>query len=272
MLETERKKERSNFVYSKSFWKSIQRDRKSFCISDKTKVFIQQLIKKIKQPIEVENPEEHDVQLKLRSVMNKVTPKKKEEVLGIILAELKYIQDGDRQVLFQLILDICSKNQFYTEMYAYIFVQVMCVYSDLGVLLKQHMYDILKETMEIVLVNPDDDYDMFCKQNKLRDGRRAIVSFFIAVMANKNCLCETLFRDVCMKCISILRSELSNDVLGEIVEYLHIMMETYSDFILQHEDIKEHIVSYIEEEEEKKALSMRFRFKLLDMKEKIKTI
>ena len=269
MLKLGREKQRSDFVYSKSFWKRIQQDRNSFCISDKTKVFIQQLIKKIKQPGEMENPEKHDVLLKIRSIMNKVTPKNKKEVLDIILSELQHIEDKERKTIFQLILDICSNNQFYTHMYAFIFVEVMNVYAELEVLLEKHICELLESTMNLVLVNPDDDYDMFCRQNKVRDGRYAFVSFFIAVMANGSC--ETLFRTIFTKCMSILRSETSKDVLGEFVEYIHVMMETYSEYILQHEDIKKNLLSYIEEEEENKYLNMRFRFKLLDMKEKIKT-
>ena len=269
MLETEREKQRSDFVYSKSFWKRIQQDRKSFCISDKTKVFIQQLIKKIKQPMEVDNPEEHDVQLKLRSIMNKVTPKKKNDIIEIILSELNHIDGKEKHTNLQLILDICSKNQFYTEMYASIFIEIMCAHEELEVLLEKQIRDTLKETMELVIVNPDDNYDLFCKQNKERDERRAFISFFIAVMANERYSGNTLFRNIFMKCIDNLQSPYAKDVLGEFVEYIHIMMETQSDYILQFDDIKETLVSYIEEEEKIKSLSMRFRFKLLDMKEKI---
>ena len=269
MLETEGEKQRSNFVYSKSFWKRIQQDRKSFCISDKTKVFIQQLIKKIKQPIEVDNPEEHDVQLKLRSIMNKVTPKRKREIIEIILSELNHINGKEKQISLQLILDICSKNQFYTEMYASIFIEVMCVHEELEVLLEKHIRDILKETKEIVFVNPDNNYDIFCKQNKERDERRAFISFFITVMANERHSGNMLFHNIFMKCIDILQSPFDTDVLGEFVEYIHIMMETQSAYILQFEDIKKALVSYIEEEEKIRSLSMRFRFKLLDIKEKI---
>ena len=261
-------KRRSEFVYSESFWKSIQQDRKSFCISDKTKLFIQQLIKKIKQPREIDNPEAHDVQLKLRSIMNKVTPKKKREIIKIILSELNHINGSEKQLSLQLILDICSKNQFYTEMYASIFIEIMCVHTELEILLEKHIRDIVKETTEFVVVDPDSDYDLFCRYNKERDERRAFVSFFIAIMAN-DCTDNTLFRNVFTECIDTLRLKINKDALGEFVEYIHIMMETQSEYILQFKDIKEMLVSYIEEEEKVKSLSMRFRFKLLDMKEKI---
>jgi hypothetical protein len=272
MSEVKREKQRSDFVYSKSFWKRIQQDDKSFCISDKTKVFIQQLIKKIKQPMEMDNPEMHDVQLKLRSVMNKVTPKKKKEIIEIILSELNHVDGTEKQVNLHLILDICSKNQFYTDMYASIFIKVMCVHTELEVLLDKHIRDTLKETIELVIVNPDDDYDLFCKQNKERDERRAFISFFIAIMANDGYTGNALFINIFTECIHNLRSNINKDALGEFVEYIHIMMETQSEYILQFEDIKKQLVSYIEEEEKVKSLSMRIRFKLLDMKEKIKTI
>lgn len=102
---------RSDYIYTESIWKAIQIDRKSFYISDKTKLFIQQLIKQIKQPRDMDR-DEQDIKLKLRSIMNKVTPQRKNEIIQIILSELIHMNTELQQEVFQLIFDICSKIDF----------------------------------------------------------------------------------------------------------------------------------------------------------------
>ena len=47
------------------------------------------------------------------------------------------------------------------------------------------------------------------------------------------------------------------------------MIEQQSEYVMKMTDIKNALVEYIQLEEERKSLSMRYRFKLLDMKDKI---
>lgn len=262
-------KVRSDYIYTESLWKSIQNDRKSFYISDKTKLFIQQLIKQIKQPRDMER-DEQDIKLKLRSIMNKVTPQRKKEIIQIVMSELMHMNTDLQEEVFQLIFDICSKNRFYTDMYASIYIELMCTYKSLKDVLYRKTKEVIIETKALKMINPDSDYDEFCVQNKHKDEMKSIISFFISIMAqssDKDIIHEIFY---CM--LDIIRDnkeQLESFVLGEFIEYIHIMIEQQSEYVMKMTDIKNALVEYIQLEEERKSLSMRYRFKLLDMKDKI---
>jgi hypothetical protein len=126
-----------------------------------------------------------DVEIDLiRSYLNKMTDKnyseKRDSIIGILdkLIE-EEISDENLSRVSGVIFDIASNNRFFSKLYAELYKDLMSKY--------EIMQDIFEESFEkfmelfslIEYVDPDKDYDTFCKINKNNEMRKALSAFFV---------------------------------------------------------------------------------------------
>ena len=134
-----------------------------------------------------------DVQIDLiRSHLNKMSDKNyselKSKIMDVIDALNETSVDNENiSLVSTAIFDIASNNRFYSKLYA-------DLYSDL--VHKYEWYEYMKEVFDtrfhsfsevfqkIEFVDPEKDYDLFCKINKENEKRKALSAFFVNLTLN----------------------------------------------------------------------------------------
>ncbi len=123
----------------------------------------------------------------IRSCLNKISDKNyndfRDKIIGLIgniingtPAEIKNVSSA--------IFDIASTNRFYSKMYADLYTEIIRNFD----IMKGSFEDSLSKFSElfntIEYVDPQVDYDMFCKINKDNEKRKALGAFFINLSIN----------------------------------------------------------------------------------------
>ena len=128
----------------------------------------------------------------LRKHLNKMNEKTFDNLREQIVSEIDEIYnksiEGELNTelskICDTIFDIASGNSFYTKLYAKLFKYLIDKYTFIKDTLDARLdYSINNNLFEdFVYVDSDDNYDLFCKNNKKNDTRRALVSFYINLM------------------------------------------------------------------------------------------
>jgi hypothetical protein len=179
----------------------------------------------------------------IRSALNKLSTKNIDIQCDIIYQNIQTILDtGEEDAIekiAQLIFDIASSNKFMSELYAELYknlVEKFAIFQQKLV----NLFENYKESLnDIVYVNPNDDYNGYCKYTKTNDSRKALTAFIVNLM-KKNVLTEQLVLDMILYMEDIIlryaaESERTNEV-EEITENLFILM-SQSDVSLNTSEI-----------------------------------
>ena len=123
----------------------------------------------------------------LRGIVNKMSldnfDAKKLELFEVIDSIL---QDDDADVNIQkagsTLFGMVSGNKFYSELYARLYKDLMEKYTIFAEIFKSNFEEFLALFDDIEYVNPDDDYDAYCDNNKKNEERKALSMFFVNLM------------------------------------------------------------------------------------------
>lgn len=125
----------------------------------------------------------------VRICLNKVSPKNVDTQYTVLLENIRAIFDEhdlsapEIKKTATTILDICSLNKFYSEIYAGIYSRLISEYPIFGDFVRDHFSGrFLPSFSHIKYVDGNVDYDGFCAYNKENDNRRANSMFFIHLM------------------------------------------------------------------------------------------
>ena len=119
-----------------------------------------------------------DVQIDLiRSYLNKIT-----ELLD------KLIEDGIEQEditkIGENIFEIASNNRFYSKLYADLYSELIKKYEIMKILFENSLNTYMELFVTIEYIDASEDYDKFCKINKINESRKSISNFFVNLMMN----------------------------------------------------------------------------------------
>jgi len=128
----------------------------------------------------------------IRIALNKLSNKNIETMKVVIQELIKQIiqetedeperQEQEMKKVAQVIFDIASSNKFYAELYAGLYADLMKEYDILKVKIVDLVDNYKTTILNIKAVDPNEDYDGYCKYTKTNDLRKAMVSFIVFLM------------------------------------------------------------------------------------------
>jgi hypothetical protein len=173
-----------------------------------------------------------DVQIDLiRSYLNKMTDRNFVEIKNKITELLdKLIEDGieheDITKIGENIFEIASNNRFYSKLYADLYSELIQKYEIMKILFENSLNAYMELFVTIEYVEASEDYDKFCKINKINESKKAISNFFVNLMMNSiiskeiiNNLIVSLFKQIY---IFIYQDNKKNEV-DDLVENVSIL-------------------------------------------------
>ena len=175
----------------------------------------------------------------VRICLNKISPKNVETQYITLLEKIRDIFGlydlGAPEIrkTATVVLDICSLNKFYSEIYANIYTRLILQYPIFDEFLREHFAARFLPSFEnIKYVDGNVDYDGFCAYNKENDNRKANSMFFIQLM--KLCVFE---KSAILSCIVQLlelvftgiREEWRTNEVEEITENIYIFVKNTAE-------------------------------------------
>ena len=132
-----------------------------------------------------------DVQVDLiRSYLNKLTDKNfmelKNKIIEILdaLMEDDSVENEEITKIGETIFEIASNNRFYSKVYADLYSELINKYDIMRTLFENSLNTFMELFNNIEYVDANENYDKFCKINKINENRKSISAFFINLMLN----------------------------------------------------------------------------------------
>ena len=214
--------------------------------------------------IKSEDKENND----LRNILNKMSKTNLTENIEKVKTILSSQDEPELEKSVELIIQICCSNNFFTELYAKLYFAI----HDITPLFQERInsyYDNYKSNLQnINYVDPNGDYDAYCKYNKNNDLQKSTLLFFIH-LHKENCFddIEKIEEFLFALINDTILSENKKNEVEEIIENLHIYFSNNQDRILHN---KEQIENICVKTDEKKSLSSRAKFRCMDIIDLIK--
>lgn len=211
----------------------------------------------------------------IRANLNKMSVKNYDANKANIFQLLDQIQAEDYQKIGQNIFEIASRNKFFSEIYADLYRDCMEKNPAFGAILEDFTKSFTDTMRDIQYVDPNGNYDDFCRYNKKNDERKSM-SVFIVNLVKKGVLAKGLLiqiiRDIQDICFAYIDTPGKINEVEETTENLFLLV-TQSLTILQGEDgwglILENIKKVSQfKVKEKASISSRTIFKYMDILEK----
>ena len=211
----------------------------------------------------------------MRSLLNKLTDKNYLDMRVKIfdLIDAVKAEGGDMQRVSAMIFEIASTNRFFSKMYADLFADLLGRYEDD---MRSHFvasFDTFSGLFDAIeYVNPDVDYDRFCKINKDNEKRRSLSSFFVNLFHNKviqkdelvGVLCRLLFQ--LLACIDTDNKKNEVDELTENIALLYVKGLYDDTCVVNDKTVAEHIKTLATTNvKESKSFTNKSKFRFMDL-------
>ena len=163
----------------------------------------------------------------IRSYLNKITDRTfadmKSNIIGLLdkLIEENSISQADVMRISSYLFEFASTNRYFSKLYADLYTELVNKYECMKQTLDDSFHSFLELFINIEYVDPDVNYDEFCRINKVNEKRKALSAFFINLSAN---------------------NLLSHD---KLVELTYIMIQRVIEYIPM-SDKKAHVDEYTE--------------------------
>ena len=140
------------------------------------------------QTTKIEDREGIDYEIdNIRTYLNKITDKNFDDFCPKIMELLECIISGTTEDIKQVslaIFDIASTNRFYSKIYADLYTKIIKKYDVMKGSFEESLNNFSELFNVIEYVDPNVDYDRFCKINKDNEKRKALGAFFINLSIN----------------------------------------------------------------------------------------
>ena len=213
-----------------------------------------------------------------RMLLNKITNDnytRIKEKLILIISELLDDKEHMKKIC-NFIFDTASTNKFYSELYATLYSELMTEYIELKEIFESSFKEFIVLFDNIQSCNSNENYDLFCKINKINDKRRAMSLFIVNLMKKK-----IVKEDNVIEIINKLYNKLNEFInieneqvsIEEITENLYILIvnsnnihdnNVLTDIINGLQDISKYTIK------DYKSLTHKTVFKIMDILDKIK--
>jgi len=218
----------------------------------------------------------------LRSHLNKLSDKNKIDLKKKIMTTLEELVENeetpteDLVLVSQVVFEIASTNRFYSKLYAELFGEIIAVYDVMKQSLDKHFDSFLSGFQNIQEVNPEANYDLFCKVNKENEERRALSAFFVNLSLNQLIDSEKMVFIICQLFQSLLiliAEPLKIKIVDEITENLALLCSEPTLWKTSEScDFIQNSICTLAKNENKKnypSLSKKSMFKFMEMVEQL---
>jgi hypothetical protein len=222
-----------------------------------------------------------DVQIDLiRSYLNKMTDKNfielKNKIIELLdaLIEDEAVENGEITKIGETIFEIASNNRFYSKVYADLYSELINKYDVMRTLFENSLNTFMELFTNIEYVDANENYDKFCKINKINESRKSISAFFINLMLNSiisrevvNNLMVSLFQQI----YAFTTIENKKNEVDEIVENIAILyrkdiVEEFNTIVVDNMTIIELINKFANSKSKNyQSLSNKSIFKFMDL-------
>lgn len=167
----------------------------------------------------------------IRSHLNKMSDKNynelKDKIIDIIdQLILNNITNEDLLNVSSSIFDIASANRFYSKLYADLYSELIKKYSVMIDVFENSLSSFVEVFNTIEYVDPDTDYNQFCKINKINERRKALSAFFVNLSNNNIISIDRVIKVICDMLTQvntfILQENKKNEV-DELTENISIL-------------------------------------------------
>ena len=126
----------------------------------------------------------------IRTHLNKITDKNYAMQLNKIITEIDGLisVETDEESMLKvgyLIFTTASTNKFYSELYATLYKDLMDKFDIIKDIFDKNFKTFMDLFKIIEYVDPEENYEEFCKVNKQNDERRAMSMFIVNLMKNE---------------------------------------------------------------------------------------
>ena len=124
-----------------------------------------------------------------RSHLNKMSDKNYIDSRNKIVDEIDKIvvnhtDNNDLIQVSSIIFEIASTNRFFSKIYADLYSDLFLKYEFMRSVFEDSFNTFIGLFATIEYINPEEDYDKFCKINKDNEKRKALSVFFVNLMIN----------------------------------------------------------------------------------------
>jgi len=167
----------------------------------------------------------------IRSWLNKMSDKMYIEPCEKIMEILnQLVINGTSEVdmlrIGNAIFEIASNNRFYSKLYADLYTTLIENYYVMREIFNENLLCFMELFNSIEYVDPEKDYDKFCRVNKDNERRKALSSFFVNLTTNKIISEEKLIEMGCTlldKLLLFIKEPNKKNEVDEITENIAIL-------------------------------------------------
>ena len=234
-----------------------------------------------KQKENVEKTDYEKIMVNIRGSLNKLSSKNYDTQRDLLISYLEEISSlNDESYLIECstyLFDVASKNKFYSQMYANLYTELSKLYPHFEEHKEQFIIDCLDGLSTIRSIDENQDYEGFCKNNKLNDIRRSMNTFLINLYRINECNIQCVLKmiNTILDKISLNKDTSSHThIIEELTENLYIFIIELVSELKTHESW-ETIVNTITDcakfkVSEHPGLTTRIKFKFMDIMDVIK--
>lgn len=173
-----------------------------------------------------------DAQIDLvRSHLNKMSDKNyidtKNKVITVIENMMKDMIDNDEMTkLGTIIFEIASTNRFYSKMYADLYSDLINNFQIMEDIFQENFNNFMNLFDNIEYIEPNVDYNKFCKINKDNEKRKSLASFFVNLMNNNIISREQIIgiiRNLMSKMYTYINQDNKKNEVDELIENIAIL-------------------------------------------------
>jgi hypothetical protein len=149
----------------------------------------------------------------IRSFLNKMSDKNYIDSRNKIVDEIDKIltektDANDFMCVSAAIFEIASNNRFFSKIYADLYSDLFLKYEFMRSVFENSFNNFLELFITIEYINPEENYDKFCKINKDNEKRRSLSVFFINLMKN-----EIINKDKIVQLLKTLLIQISEFII-----------------------------------------------------------
>jgi len=173
-----------------------------------------------------------DAQIDLvRSHLNKMSDKNyndvKNKIIDIIENMMKENVDNDDMTkLGTIIFEIASTNRFYSKIYADLYSDLINKFQIMEDIFQDNFKNFMNLFDNIEYVEPNVDYNKFCKINKDNEKRKSLAAFFVNLMNNKIISSDkiiAIIRNLMSKIYLYINQDNKKNEVDELIENIAIL-------------------------------------------------
>lgn len=191
------------------------------------------MLKQFKPTPKVERNDNEVLLQKIKGSLNKMTDKNYNSMSGEIMINLAKLENTELvEKVNDTIFNIVSSNGFYSYIYASLFKELIESSNSSDKFkerLESELANYISRYLDIIVINPNKDYDAFCEANKESERRKALTDFFVHLVKLNVVDVEEIISIQNKLCDLILEHKFDEEhkqTIIEISENMYVIMKT----------------------------------------------